>query len=138
MKNETLAVVYSCEFCENSENTFFTEHVWATASADYSIKRYTLGKKMQWNSPWKIYSKLILCSGSPFPTFNFSEHFFTKIIRFDWITWSFSQRKVPLNNYNSRIFHCILGNKHQIGKLCGRCHGTFHENFYRFEENIEW
>ena len=29
---ETLAQVFSCEFCEISKNTFFTEHVWATAS----------------------------------------------------------------------------------------------------------
>ena len=29
---ETLAVVFSCEFCEISKNTFFTEHLWTTAS----------------------------------------------------------------------------------------------------------
>ena len=29
---ETLAQVFSCEFCEISWNTFFTEHLWATAS----------------------------------------------------------------------------------------------------------
>ena len=31
-KIETLAQVFSCEFCEISKNTFFTEHVWASAS----------------------------------------------------------------------------------------------------------
>ena len=31
-KKETLAQVFSCEFCEISKNTFFTEHLWATAS----------------------------------------------------------------------------------------------------------
>ena len=30
---ETLAQVFSCEFCEISKNTFFTEHLWTTASA---------------------------------------------------------------------------------------------------------
>ena len=29
---ETLAQLFSCEFCEISKNTFFTEHLWATAS----------------------------------------------------------------------------------------------------------
>ena len=29
---ETLAQVFSCEFCQISNNTFFTEHLWATAS----------------------------------------------------------------------------------------------------------
>ena len=33
IKKETQALVFSYEFCEISQNTFFTEHVWATASA---------------------------------------------------------------------------------------------------------
>ena len=32
IKKETLAQVFSREFCENSENTFFTEHLRATVS----------------------------------------------------------------------------------------------------------
>ena len=32
MKKETLAQVFSCEFREISKDTFFTEHLWATAS----------------------------------------------------------------------------------------------------------
>ena len=32
-KKETLAQVFSCEFCEISKNTFFKKHLWATASA---------------------------------------------------------------------------------------------------------
>ena len=32
IKKETLAQVFSCEFCEISKNTFFTEHLWKTAS----------------------------------------------------------------------------------------------------------
>ena len=31
IKNETLAQVFSCEFCEISKNTFFTEHLLTTA-----------------------------------------------------------------------------------------------------------
>ena len=31
IKKETLAQVFSCEFCKISKNNFFTEHVWATA-----------------------------------------------------------------------------------------------------------
>ena len=31
-KKDTLAQVFSCEFCEISKNTFFTEHIWVTAS----------------------------------------------------------------------------------------------------------
>ena len=36
MKKETLAQVFSCDFCEISKNTFFTEHLWTTAS-DYTM-----------------------------------------------------------------------------------------------------
>ena len=32
IKKETLAQLFSCEFCEISKNTFFTEHLWTTAS----------------------------------------------------------------------------------------------------------
>ena len=32
IKKETLAQVFSCEFCEISKKTFFTEHLWVTAS----------------------------------------------------------------------------------------------------------
>ena len=28
IKNEALAQVFSCEFCEISKNTFFIEHLW--------------------------------------------------------------------------------------------------------------
>ena len=32
IKKETLAQVFSCEFCKISKNTFYTEHLWVTAS----------------------------------------------------------------------------------------------------------
>ena len=35
IKKETLAQVFSCEFCEVSKNTFFTEQLWTTASVSY-------------------------------------------------------------------------------------------------------
>ena len=34
---KTLTRVFSCEFCEIYNNTFFTEHLWATASERYAI-----------------------------------------------------------------------------------------------------
>ena len=33
IKKTTLAQAFSCEFCEISKNTFFTEHLWTAASA---------------------------------------------------------------------------------------------------------
>ena len=32
IKKDTLVQVFSCELCEIVKNTFFTEHIWATAS----------------------------------------------------------------------------------------------------------
>ena len=40
LKKETLAQVFSCEFCEISKNTFFTEHLCATASIIYMYYFY--------------------------------------------------------------------------------------------------
>ena len=41
IKKETLAQVFSCEFCEISKNTFFTKHLWATASEQVTIYHYS-------------------------------------------------------------------------------------------------
>ena len=38
IQKETLAQVFSCEFCEISKNTFFTEHLWTTASKMNDLK----------------------------------------------------------------------------------------------------
>ena len=37
IKNEALAQVLSCEFCEISKNIFFPEHFWMTASGTFSL-----------------------------------------------------------------------------------------------------
>ena len=37
IKKETLAQVFSCGFSEISKSTFFTKHLWATASIFYRI-----------------------------------------------------------------------------------------------------
>ena len=34
--------MFSCEFCEISKNTFFTKHVWTTASSVLQIHGYSL------------------------------------------------------------------------------------------------
>ena len=36
---ETLAQMFSCEFCEISKNTYFTEHLQATASAWFCLSK---------------------------------------------------------------------------------------------------
>ena len=38
IKKETLAQVFSCEFCKISKNTFFTEHLWTTASNNRTLR----------------------------------------------------------------------------------------------------
>ena len=37
LKKETLAQVFSCEFCDISKNTFFAEHLRVTASVLYIL-----------------------------------------------------------------------------------------------------
>ena len=36
IKQETLTQVFSCEFCEIFKNTFFSEHLWTTASEKWN------------------------------------------------------------------------------------------------------
>ena len=38
LKKETLAQVFSCEFCENSKNTFFTERLRTSSIAAVSVR----------------------------------------------------------------------------------------------------
>ena len=38
IKKEALTQVFSCEFFKISRNTFVTEHVWATASENLTVK----------------------------------------------------------------------------------------------------
>ena len=40
IKKETLAQVFSCDFCEIFQNTFFTEHLRATASENHYLLFY--------------------------------------------------------------------------------------------------
>ena len=42
IKKETMAQVFSCEFCEISKNNFFTEHLWATASEEIQLHNIKL------------------------------------------------------------------------------------------------
>ena len=38
-KKDTLAQVFSCEFCEISKNTFSVEHLWVTASIHTTLNQ---------------------------------------------------------------------------------------------------
>ena len=45
IKKETLAQMFSCEFCEISQNTFFIEHLLTAASV--SLKNMSITKKIR-------------------------------------------------------------------------------------------
>ena len=49
IKKEILAQMFSCEFCEISKNNFFTEHLWATASAT---------PHQEHNQSWEFFLKM--------------------------------------------------------------------------------
>ena len=55
VKKETLAQVFSCEFCEISKNNFFTEHFWTTASEYLQQVRCRFSA---WNFPVISFSKI--------------------------------------------------------------------------------
>ena len=47
IKKETLARIFSCEFCKTSKNTFFIEHLRATASEVTLLSVYISWKKLR-------------------------------------------------------------------------------------------
>ena len=55
---ETLAQVFSCEFCEISKNTFFTEHLWVTASVCSCRKSFKLSLKRK-NSQKQLFTDVL-------------------------------------------------------------------------------
>ena len=55
IKKETLASVFSYEFCEISKNICFTEQLWATASEYFSPYVYKKNIEIvQDKYPWKL------------------------------------------------------------------------------------
>ena len=46
IKKETLAQLFSCEFCEISKNTFFIEQLWTTASKSWLQSYQNSNKKI--------------------------------------------------------------------------------------------
>ena len=58
VKKETLGQVFSYEFCEISKNTFFTEHLWATASVfDLSFHSISQNKPLL----LKLHTSILSC-----------------------------------------------------------------------------
>ena len=77
---ETLAQVFSCEFCKISKNAFFTEHLWAAASE----KKVSACETYVWwccNRSSSIYQMLIknffqeMIDGIEIVIFFFTYHF---------------------------------------------------------------
>ena len=55
---ETLAQVFSCEFYEIFQNTFFTEHLWETASASWLIVFWAFLKNFEESFFMNTYGQL--------------------------------------------------------------------------------
>ena len=64
IKKETLAHVLSCEFCEISRNTFFTEHLWATAAL--FRHSFTFNSQFLYELKRKVHLSKTLCGISHF------------------------------------------------------------------------
>ena len=65
IKKETLAQVFFCKFCEISQNTFFTEHLWTTASLNTPLIIFlSLSDLKNVHILVQLYSHIIIrCSG---------------------------------------------------------------------------
>ena len=63
IKKETLAQVFPCEFCEIFKNTFFTEHLWTTASVKTKLNSSPNLLVLSWNGMNKLSQALFVRSG---------------------------------------------------------------------------
>ena len=71
IKKEAQAQVFSFEFCEISENTFFTEHPWATASEE---------KRFSKLAPYKSVKTACVCIAFFFHYFEYyGQNIFSRI-----------------------------------------------------------
>ena len=56
IKKETLAQVFSSEFCEVCKNTFFIEHLWAAASVNWILRKVIAQRTEQENFRYRCFS----------------------------------------------------------------------------------
>ena len=56
IKKVTPAQVFSCEFCEIFENSFFAEHLWVSASAHYTSSCYFHERKIDFLTQLELIS----------------------------------------------------------------------------------
>ena len=57
IKKETMAEVFSCEFCKISKNTFFTEHLRVAASVSFTF--YHRHEENDCNTPFLFYKNYL-------------------------------------------------------------------------------
>ena len=81
IKKESLALVFSCEFCEISENTFFTEHLGATDSGELKRENMRNKKSICQYCMRLTYHNLFIIS-TPYSTFLRGDYVLTKHQRF--------------------------------------------------------
>ena len=96
IKKETLAHVFSCEFCEISKNTFFTENVMTTAS---------------------IFIKARKCLKKSYTTTEITSYFaaaalwFWKKLKYFWIRITLSFQVLSPHIFSSVTYIRVFGTK---------------------------
>ena len=76
---ETLAQVFACEFCEISKNTFFTEHLWMSASIVLNDGIRSLVWSFQWNNVFCSLPSIFFQVSIFFKKFSKIRMFFTSL-----------------------------------------------------------
>ena len=120
IKKEALAQVFSCEYCEISKNTFFTEHLWTTAS---SSRRLSVICYLWYSNWFKNETSLILNTNSEAysePCQTSKMEIFAKIVNGFWLffaknfildVWKDSEFASEASNDLRKKFHlrCLTG-----------------------------
>ena len=101
MKKETLAQVFSYEFCEISKNTFFTEHLWTTASVQTGLSQRKSNLRLTFFSQCLVDVIKLVTHVCP----NVSPKTFYTLVTSSWAS------DIATSVFASQFFHC-LPNQH--------------------------
>ena len=103
IKKETLAQVFSCDFCENSKNIFSTEHLWMTASG-LSMSRTKITTYYERNFDIDIFQEI----WQIFPEYLFIDR--SSHRRFSWNSTKFTGKYLSQSLFFNKFAGLILQN----------------------------
>ena len=108
--------MFSCEFCEISKNTFFTEHLWVTASRQVTVPLQCLQTAKSLISSCRRTDETILSNYWQNPKITATVHYFHYNSHYHYHYYHFHYHckmhlyrpKILLTKFYNKIFYCNM------------------------------